>query len=43
MSPSRWIELTAAIGLLTKNGKGGGTYAQKDIAFKFASWVSVEI
>ncbi|MDD4490789.1 MAG: KilA-N domain-containing protein [Paludibacter sp.] len=42
MSPSRWIELTAAIGLLTKNGKGGGTYAQKDIAFKFASWVSVE-
>lgn len=42
MSPSRWIETTNAIGLITKNGAGGGTYAQKDIAFKFASWVSVE-
>lgn len=42
MSPSRWIELTAAIGILTKNGAGGGTYAQRDIAFKFASWVSAE-
>ena len=42
MSPSRWAELTGAIGLITKNGAGGGTYAQRDIAFKFASWVSVE-
>lgn len=42
MSPSRWIELTAAIGIVTKNGAGGGTYAQRDIAFKFANWVSVE-
>ncbi|WP_071145692.1 KilA-N domain-containing protein [Bacteroides ihuae] len=42
MSPSRWVEITDAIGLITKNGAGGGTYAQKDIAFKFASWVSVE-
>jgi len=42
MSPSRWIELTGAIGIITINGAGGGTYAQKDIAFKFASWVSVE-
>jgi len=42
MSPSRWVELTGAIGLITKNGAGGGTYAQRDIAFKFASWVSVE-
>jgi len=42
MSPTRWIELTDAIGIITKNGAGGGTYAQKDIAFKFASWVSVE-
>lgn len=42
MSPSRWIETTKAIGLITKSGAGGGTYAQKDIAFKFASWVSVE-
>ena len=43
MSPSRWIELTGAIGIITKNGAGGGTYAQRDIAFKFASWVSVEM
>jgi len=42
MSPSRWVKLTGAIGIFTKNGAGGGTYAQKDIAFKFASWVSVE-
>ena len=42
MSPTRWIEITGAIGLITKNGAGGGTYAQRDIAFKFASWVSVE-
>ena len=42
LNPMRWIELTNAIGLVTKNGRGGGTYAQRDIAFKFASWVSVE-
>lgn len=42
MSPSRWIESTNAIGLITKNGSKGGTFAQRDIAFKFASWVSVE-
>lgn len=42
MSPTRWIELTGAIGILSKSGAGGGTYAQRDIAFKFASWVSVE-
>lgn len=42
MSPSRWVGLTGAIGILTKNGAGGGTFAQRDIAFKFASWVSVE-
>jgi len=42
MSPSRWVELTGATGIITKNGAGGGTYAQRDIAFKFASWVSVE-
>jgi hypothetical protein len=42
MSPSRWVELTNAIGIITKTGAGGGTYAQRDIAFKFASWVSVE-
>jgi len=42
MSPSRWIETTNAVGLIVKNGKNGGTFAQKDIAFKFASWVSTE-
>jgi kilA-N domain protein len=42
MSPTRWVELTAAIGVFTKNGAGGGTFAQCDIAFKFANWVSVE-
>ena len=42
MSPSRWIETTNAVGLITKNGAKGGTYAQRDIAFKFAAWVSVE-
>ena len=42
MSPSRWVELTSAIGIITKNGAGGGTYAQRDIAFKFANWISVE-
>ena len=42
MSPTRWIEITSAIGIVSKYGAGGGTYAQRDIAFKFASWVSVE-
>ena len=42
MSPTRWVDLTSAIGIITKNGAGGGTYAQRDIAFKFANWVSVE-
>ena len=34
MSPTRWAELTGAIGIITKNGVGGGTFAQRDIAFK---------
>ena len=42
LSPSRWIELTGAIGIISKVGNNGGTFAQRDIAFKFASWVSVE-
>ena len=42
MSPSRWVQITGAIGIITKKGTNAGTYAQKDIAFKFASWVSVE-
>ena len=42
LSPSKWIENTNAIGLITKVGKNGGTFAHTDIAFEFASWVSAE-
>lgn len=42
LSPKKWIERTDAIGLISKSGRYGGTYAHKDIAFKFASWISVE-
>lgn len=42
LTPKQWIEQTAAIGLVSKAGRYGGTFAQKDIAFEFASWVSVE-
>ena len=42
MSPTRWIEATNAIGIATFSGRYGGTYAYPDIAFEFASWVSVE-
>lgn len=37
-----WIDKTNAIGLISKSGRYGGTYAHRDIAFKFASWISVE-
>jgi hypothetical protein len=42
LTPKQWIEQTAAIGIISKAGRYGGTYAQKDIAFEFASWISVE-
>ena len=42
MSPQKWINATGAIGIISKSGRYGGTYAHKDIAFKFASWISVE-
>jgi hypothetical protein len=42
MSPTKWVETTGAIGIFTKSGTGGGTYAHQDIAFEFASWVSAE-
>ncbi|KZX17220.1 KilA-N domain-containing protein [Methanobrevibacter filiformis] len=42
LSPKKWIEKTDAIGLISKSGRYGGTYAHKDIAFKFANWISVE-
>jgi len=42
LSPQRWIDTTNAIGIESRSGRGGGTFAHKDIAFKFASWISVE-
>lgn len=42
LTPKQWIEKTNAIGLISKAGRYGGTYAQKDIAFEFASCISVE-
>ena len=43
LSAKKWIEATGAIGLISKSGRyGGGTYAHKDIAFEFGSWLSAE-
>lgn len=43
LSPEKWIKLTGAIGMRSKAGRyGGGTFAHKDIAFEFASWISPE-
>jgi hypothetical protein len=42
MTPKKWIETTNAIGIISKSGRYGGTYTHKDIAFEFASWVSIE-
>ena len=42
MSPQKWINTTGAIGFVSKSGRYGGTFTHKDIAFKFASWISVE-
>ena len=41
MSPKKWIEATGAIGIVSKAGRYGGTFAQKDIAFEFGSAISV--
>lgn len=40
LSPAKWIEATNAKGIISRQGKNGGTFAHKDIAFEFASWVS---
>lgn len=40
LNPKQWIESTNAIGLISKSGRYGGTYAHKDIAFEFATWIS---
>ena len=42
LSPQKWIMSTCASGIVCKSGRHGGTYAHKDIAFKFAGWLSVE-
>lgn len=42
LTPKKWIDTTQAIGIISKSGRYGGTFAHKDIAFEFASWVSVE-
>lgn len=42
MTPKRWIESTNAIGIVSKSGRYGGTFAHKDIALEFASWISIE-
>lgn len=40
LTPKQWIEKTCAIGIISKAGRYGGTYAHKDIAFEFGSWIS---
>lgn len=42
MTPKRWIQATNAIGIVSKSGRYGGTFAHKDIALEFASWISIE-
>lgn len=42
MSPTKWISNVAAIGIVSKAGRYGGTYVYSDIAFEFASWISAE-
>jgi hypothetical protein len=42
LSPQRWIEATQATGITSKSGRYGGTFAHRDIAFEFASWISSE-
>lgn len=40
LTPQKWIESTNAIGIISKSGRYGGTFAHKDIAFEFATWLS---
>ena len=42
LSPTKWINAVNAIGIVSKSGRYGGTYAHSDIAFEFASWISAE-
>lgn len=42
MSPKKWTDATNAVGIISKSGRNGGTFAHRDIAFEFASWISAE-
>ena len=42
MSPQKWVDATNAKGIVSKSGRYGGTFAHRDIAFKFAAWISIE-
>jgi len=42
LTVKQWVEGTGAVGLISKPGRYGGTFAHKDIAFEFATWISVE-
>lgn len=42
LTPKQWIERTRAVGMVSRAGRYGGTYAHRDIAFEFATWISVE-
>ncbi len=42
LTPTQWVSATNATGITVKRGRYGGTYAHKDIAFEFATWISVE-
>ena len=40
LTPRKWVETTDAIGIISKSGRNGGTYAHRDIAFEFGAWIS---
>ena len=42
LTPKKWIQSTNSIGIVSTSGRYGGTFAHKDIAFEFASWISIE-
>lgn len=42
LAQQQWIKATNTIGIVSKSGQYGGTYAHTDIAFEFASWISPE-
>jgi hypothetical protein len=42
LTPKKWIDATGAIGIQSRAGRGGGTYAHRDLAFEFGTWLSPE-